>query len=381
VAGRFVSRKALPDFSLWPKLGRKRVPVGFDLETTARCNLNCRHCYINLPAGDRAAQRAELTASEIERVGAEAASLGAIWCLVTGGEPLVRADFFDVCLALRKKGLLVSVYTNATLVGREHADFFRKYPPRDIEVTVYGVTQQTYESVTRVPGSFAAFRKGLGLLIESGVRVRLKAMALRSNAHELPAIGDFCRARTKDYFRFDPFLHYRFDRDPVRNAGIESERLAPAEVVAIEREDRERRQAMERSCGQLIIPEPGRPDCRHLFACDAGGRNFVVGYDGRFRLCPSLYHPDCLYDLRRGSLAEAWHSFVPKVLGGTSDRPEFLARCARCPIINLCFWCPAHAYLETGKLDLPVDTFCQLAHARAEAFDKSRAGKDIDKRS
>ena len=48
-----------------------------------------------------------------------------------------------------------------------------------------------------------------------------------------------------------------------------------------------------------------------------------------------------------------------------SDRPEFLARCRACPIINLCLWCPAHAYLETGELDVPVDYFCEVAHARA----------------
>jgi len=381
VADRFVSRRVLPDFSLWAKLGKKRAPIGFDLETTARCNLNCRHCYINVPAGNRAAKWRELKAAEIERIGAEAVSLGAIWCLVTGGEPLLRPDFFDVYLALRKKGLLLSVYTNATLVGREHADFFRRYPPRDIEVTVYGVTARTYEGVTRVPGSFAAFVRGLDLLIDSGVKVRLKAMALRSNGHELPAIAEFCRARTKDYFRFDPFLHYRFDRDSARNAEIESERLTPAEIVTVEKEDRERRRAMEKSCGRLIVPEFRESDCRHLFLCDAGGRNFVVGYDGCFRLCSSLYHPDCLYDLRQGSLAGAWNDFVPEVLGRTSDRPEFLERCARCSIINLCFWCPAHAYLETGALDLPVDEFCQLAHARAEALKPGRAGKDIDKRS
>jgi radical SAM protein with 4Fe4S-binding SPASM domain len=371
VAERFVSRRVLPEFSLWGKLGQKRVPLGFDLEATARCNLNCRHCYINVSAGDRAAQRRELDAAEIGRIGAEAAPLGVIWCLITGGEPLLRKDFFDIYLALRKKGLLLSVYTNATLVGREHADFFKKHPPRDIEVTVYGVTQGTYERVTRVPGSFSAFMKGLDLLLGAGVKVRLKAMALHANLHELPAIAEFCRARTKDYFRFDPFLHYRFDRDAARNTEIESQRLTPAEVVALEQTDSERRRAMERSCGQFIVPEFAESDCRHVFRCDAGRRNFVVGYDGRFRPCTSLYHPGFFYDLRKGSLAEAWNAFVPEILSRTSDRREYLEKCARCPIINLCLWCPAHAYLEIGVLDAPVDKYCQLAHARAEALKRN----------
>ena len=245
MARTFVSRKALPEFPLWGKLGDKRAALSFDIEATARCNLNCRHCYINVPAGDRASKRREFDAAEVTRIGGEAAALGAVWCLITGGEPLLRKDFFDLYLALKKKGFLLSVFTNATLVGPEHVRFFKKYPPRDIEVTVYGVTKATYEGVTRVPGSFAAFTCGLDRLLESGVKVRLKAMALRSNAGELAAIAKFCRARTKDYFRFDPFLHYRFDRDARRNAEIEAERLSATEVVALERADRERSRVME----------------------------------------------------------------------------------------------------------------------------------------
>jgi len=367
---RFVSRKELPALPLWEKMGKRRTALSFDFEVTDRCNLNCRHCYINVPAGDRAAKRREVSTAEAGRIGAEAASLSVLWCLITGGEPLLRKDFFEVYLTLKRLGFLISVYTNATLVGPEHIRFFKKYPPRDIEVTVYGVTEKTYERVTRVPGSFAAFRRGLDLLLESGVKVRLKAMALRSNYHELPAIADFCRARTKDYFRFDPFLHYRFDRDPGRNKEIEAERLTAAEVVGLERTDSERFRALKTSCGRLIVPEFSKSDCRHLFRCDAGQRNFVVGSDGRFRLCASLYHPDLVFDLKKGSLAEAWTNFVPAVLARKTDRKDYLERCARCPIINLCLWCPAHAYLETGELDAPVDNFCQLAHSREKALNK-----------
>ncbi len=82
--------------------------------------------------------------------------------------------------------------------------------------------------------------KGLDLLLESGIKVRLKAMALRSNLHEIPEIARFCRERTKDYFRFDPFLHLRVDGDPARNEEIKSERLSPEEIVALENSDGEK---------------------------------------------------------------------------------------------------------------------------------------------
>jgi radical SAM protein with 4Fe4S-binding SPASM domain len=364
----FVSSIEIQDFPLWDKMKAKRDLFSFDLEITARCNNDCRHCYINLPAGDREAKAKEMTVDEIGDIADQAVELGAVWCLITGGEPLLRPDFADIYLLLKRKGLLVSVFTNAILVNEEHVALFERYPPRDIEVSVYGVTKETYETVTRRSGSFVRFMHGLDLLLDSGVKVRLKAMALRSNLHEMPQIARFCRERTKDYYRFDPFLHLRFDGDPVRNEEIKSERLSPEEIVALERSDPERFESLQKRCDKLIVPEFAQHTCNHLFHCGAGNGSFDVGYDGLFRLCSSLYHPECVYDLRTGRLSDAWHNFVPQVRDMRSNRKEFLETCRVCPLINLCMWCPAHAYLETGDLDGSVPYFCAVAHARAEAL-------------
>jgi radical SAM protein with 4Fe4S-binding SPASM domain len=363
-----VSSRSVADFSLWDRMKENRSILKFHLELTARCNNDCRHCYINLPAGDGEAQEREPGLEEIMKIADQATGMGALWCTITGGEPLLRNDFCDVYLGLKRKGLLVSVYTNATLIKEEHVALFKRYPPQDIEVTVYGVSRETYESVTRRSGSYDAFMRGLTLLLESGVKVRLKAMAVHSNIREMPQIADFCRARTRDYFRFDPHLQLRLDRDPARNDEIRSERLASQQIVALERADSERFHALEKACDKLINPEYCKVTCDHLFRCGTGVGSFVLGYDGNFRLCMSLYHPDCVYDLRRGSLIDAWQNFVPKVRDIRSERKEFLETCRTCPIINLCMWCPAHAYLETGEMDARVDYFCKVARARAEAL-------------
>jgi radical SAM protein with 4Fe4S-binding SPASM domain len=368
----FVNSKPLPEFPLWEKLKQDRRLVSFDLEITARCNNNCRHCYINLPADDKEAKSKELTSGQIKDIVDQAVSLGVLWCLITGGEPLLRKDFFDIYLYIKKKGLLVSVFTNAALITGEHLRFFQKYPPRDIEVTVYGATKKTYERVTRKDGSFDAFTAGLKLLLEGGIKVRFKAMALRSNVDELPEIADFCRARTKDYFRFDPFLHLRFDGDAARNRQIQLERLSPKEIVAIEKSDPERSAALENNCNTLINPEFSHISCDHLFHCGAGQGDFSVSYDGFFRLCSSLWHPDCIFDLKKGSVKDAFENFTLKVRDMRSNRKEFLARCRKCPIINLCMWCPAHSHLETGQLDTPVEYFCEVAKARADFLDSPK---------
>jgi radical SAM protein with 4Fe4S-binding SPASM domain len=193
-------------------------------------------------------------------------------------------------------------------------------------------------------------------------------MALRSNVHEMPEIARFCREKTKDYFRLDPFLHLRYDRNAIRNEGIRAARLSPQEIATIERANPERFEALQKSCGIQIAKDPSHPGCNHLFRCGAGNDSFNVSYNGLFRLCPSLWHPDCIYDLNRGNLQEAWQTFIPMVRDRTSEKREFPDKCRGCPIVNLCMMCPAHAHLETGTLDTPVEYFCRVAHARAELF-------------
>ncbi|MCU0606664.1 MAG: radical SAM protein [Candidatus Edwardsbacteria bacterium] len=351
----------LPDLPLWHRARETRVPLAFELELTARCDNNCRHCYINLPAADASARARELTAAEIDGLARQAAALGSLWCLVTGGEPLLRPDFEEVYLALKRRGLLVSVFTNACLVDDRIVRLFQHYPPRDLEVTVYGVSRATYEAVTRVPGSFGRFIAGLGRLEQAGIRPRLKAMALRSNLHELPRIAAFCRRHTRDYFRFDPQLHLRYDRDRSRNREIAAQRLSPAEVVAVERADRSRRRALQRNCERLL---PRGNGGRGLFFCRAGLDSFTIGWDGSFKLCGALTDPACTCDLRNGTLQEAWSTFAPTVRNKRPRDGRFKNACGACDLINLCLWCPAHAYLETGARDEPVDGFCEMATAR-----------------
>lgn len=359
----------LNEFALWKKMSKKQKIGTFTLELTARCNNDCGHCYINYPAGDSKVKAKELSFDEIDRITDELASLGALWCLITGGEPLLRPDFADIYMALKKKGFLISVFTNANLIRQEHIDLFKKYPPRDIEVSVYGVTKESYEGISRKPGSFATFERGLNMLLENNIKVRLKAMALRSNLHEMQNIADYCWEKTKDYFRFDYNLHLRFDRDPKRNDEIRAERISAKEAIMLEKMDSARldstKENYDRSDDKKFDSAPNN----YIFRCAIGNGKVVIGHDGFLRPCASLVHPDCIYDLRKGTVTDAWENFIPKIREMRSDREEFLEKCRICQWVGLCMWCPAHAYLEVGELDAQVDYFCKIAHARAAMFD------------
>jgi radical SAM protein with 4Fe4S-binding SPASM domain len=348
------------------------MPEVLRLEITARCPLDCRHCAINRPEGEKVSRKLELSAPEIGRLAGEAVELGATRAEITGGEPLLRQDFFEVYQAVRSRGLLVSVATSATLVGREHVRFFRKFPPVAVDVSVFGASRETYERVTRTRGSFEAFQRGLKRLLAGGVAVRLKVPALRSNKHEIAALTDFCRAWSKGAFEVAPYLDLRYDRDESRNVLIRAERLDAREIVRLERAGAENLGPVAPACP---LRRPGMPladgdssDRWRLFRCDAGGRDIMVGPFGALRPCRALHHPDFLIDLRRVSLRNAVERLFPEALAKETDRPELPDLCRSCSAGSFCLWCPAQSSLETGRLDAPVEGLCRMAAARAEGL-------------
>ena len=146
----------------------RRAPLSFDLEVTARCNNDCRHCYINLPAGDREARARELSLQEILKHRRGSRFHGGRVVPPHRGRTPAPGGLFRDLPGLEAPGA-AGLGVHQRLPGHPRArELFTKYPPRDLEVTVYGVTPETYERVTRRPGSFAAFRRGLDLLLQGG---------------------------------------------------------------------------------------------------------------------------------------------------------------------------------------------------------------------
>jgi len=132
----------------------KRIPITGSFELTFRCNLSCAHCYCNLPPNDQDTIEKELSTEEVFNILDQIAEAGCLWLLITGGEPLLRPDFFEVYTYAKKKGFIITLFTNGTLITPEIADYLVQWPPFKVEITLYGVTSETHESVTGIPGSF-----------------------------------------------------------------------------------------------------------------------------------------------------------------------------------------------------------------------------------
>ena len=234
----------------------RRLPLNGTIEVTRRCPLTCVHCYNNLPMGDTAARDRELTRDEHCRLLDELAEAGCLWLLYTGGEIFARRDFLDIYTYAKQKGFLITLFTNGTLITPRVADHLAAWRPFAIEITLYGRTRETYERLTGIPGSFDKCMRGIDLLLERGLPLALKTVAVSINKHEIWEMQRFADELGVE-FKFDSMMNPRIDcsQSPL------AVRLAPEECVAFDLEDPKRMDEWE-SFAETNFSRRIRPSAR-----------------------------------------------------------------------------------------------------------------------
>lgn len=340
-------------------LGDKRIPIGATIEVTRRCNNRCVHCYNNLPARDKAALSKELTTQEHCRILDQIAAAGGLWLLFTGGEIFLRDDFIDIYAYAKRKGFLVTLFTNATLITPDIADHLVKYKPFSIEVTLYGTSRDTYEKVTGVPGSFDRCMQGIHLLQERNLPLKLKTMVIEPNKDDLGEMKRYVEQELGLPFKFDALINPRCDSS-LRPLQV---RLSPAEVVELDLRDPARVTEWREFCERFKKRGRAGNPTDYLYRCGGGGRSFAIDPYGRMRMC--VLSSDRSYDVREGNFLEGWEQFLGKL---REKKATKATKCSNCSISSMCGNCPANAGLECGDPEEPVDFLCQVAHLRAYAF-------------
>ena len=362
-AGEYCEQKDLNQHTIFK---RKRPLLEYiDIELTERCNNNCIHCYINLPHHDPNAIRRELTTNEWKDILNQAADSGVLVVRFTGGEPLLREDFTELYLHARRLGMRVLLFTNGRRITPELAVLFSRIPPLEkIEVTVYGMCAETYDAVSRVPGSFDEFWRGVQCLLQCGVPFIVKGAFLPQNDIDRKRFEEW--AETIPWMESTPTYSMCFDlrgrRDsPQKNQRISRLRATPQERLSVLiRDETEYRKEMKTFCTRFMGSSGPL-----LFSCGAGDHVCIDAY-GMIQPCLLLRMPKVCYNVRKGSLREALTVFFPRIKKISTENPNYLNRCARCFIMGLCEQCPAKSWSEHGTLDTPVEYLCEIAHAQAE---------------
>jgi len=331
------------DTNIHKKLVRDRVPLAGNFELTFRCNMNCLHCYLSASRSQRHLKR-ELTLDQIFKVIDELAAAGVLFLLLTGGEPLCRQDFTHIYTYIKRKGILVGLFTNGTLINRNSAKLLAELPPVDVEISLYGATKKTYESITRVPGSFDRCMRGIHLLLEEGVNLKIKTIIVNENKHEIEQMKEFAKSLGIN-FRYDALIIpcLTGDKTPYDH------RLSPQEAVKYDFDS-----VSKRAFWKHLQTE-------YLYLCGAALTTFNIDPSGGLGACLMARSPS--YNLLTGSFMHGWETFLYREF--RQKKVDHETKCTDCRLVSICDRCPGWSSMEKGAPEAPIEYLCTLARLRA----------------
>ncbi len=337
------------------RASKERAPVVGAFDLTYRCNFRCVHCYCGHLVSCACSQAEELSTKQAADLLRQAADAGCLFMVLSGGEPLLRGDFLHLYEVAKRLGLLVTVFTNGSLISTRHADVFVDLPPQSVEVSVYGATEATYERVTGVRGSYQRARQGIETLLERGVPVAMKTMVLRDSVHEVLQIEAWAKELGVS-FRMDPVVTPRLDGDP----GPLAQRVNPEIAVAVEMDSAERRDKVAAFVeNQLARGASETLASDRIFRCGAGRASFHLDPQGKIRPC--LMGRSIVNNTSEMGFTEAWRATAKAVDEATW---EGVGGCAECPDIFLCGYCPGMFELEQASPARPPEYVCRLGECR-----------------
>lgn len=313
-----------------------------------------RLCYVRLSRAEMERQGRLRTAEEWLAVARQMRDAGTLFLLLTGGEPLLYPEFKQMYLALRGMGFLLTINTNGTLIDEDWAAFFGQHKPRRVNITLYGADGQAYERLCHYPGGFERTTRGVRLLREQGVEVKLSVSLTPPNREELDrlfAVGG----------ELDVPVHvdtYMMPAERERSLPFDRQaRLSPEQAA----QGRVRSfllsmgpQSFLKFAAQhlLLTRQMPPPQLPNKMTCLAGSCSFTINWQGQMRPCVVMTHPAA--DVFALGFAEAW-----KRIRAEADKIVLSETCAACPLRALCRTCAAGALLETGRYDGVPEYMCR----------------------
>ena len=354
-------------------------PINGSLELLPLCNMNCDMCYIRLSRTEMEQTGRMHTADEWIRLGEEMAQSGVLFLLLTGGEPLMFPDFRRLYLELRRRGMILTVNTNGTLLDEEWAEFIGENKPRRINITLYGADDEAYRKLCHYPGGFEKALNAIRLLRERGVDVKINGSVTKENYKDMAAI-----------YRIGQELDVPIHIDTYMLPGIhesdksfdEQSRLNPEDAAAAEIEVMKNEMGQEffqqYACAILSRLEEEDAVYPAGVSCMAGNCSFTVNWQGELRPCVSLSEP--AVRVFETGFEAAWRKIVEE-----TGKIRLNAKCSTCHVRHLCRTCAASALLETGDYGGVPDYMCRYAEESLKILrnewekiqEKNENGQDI----
>lgn len=343
--------------------GDIRAPFTAGFELTAKCNLNCVHCYAKC---DRVHK--DFTTEEFKHLFDQLIERGLLEVYFTGGEIFTRPDFDELYIYAKKKGIILVLLSNITLLDQHRVDLFKEYPVENISTTMYGYSEETYERVTGVKGSYNMFMKALELIRKNNLPFELKFVTLNENKEDLYKVREFGKSLGVEMV-VSTGIH------PESNGEMEpmDSRLTPEKAFEFDWKDPARRAFWRDVAKQLLSGELGLIPARakerfsegYLYPCSIAHQHVFITSDLHMQGCVRASFKR--YDLRKGSFDDGW-AFLQREFLDKKASPDF--RCMHCKDIRFCEQCTANFAQVSGDEETPDDFYCKIARLRHQMVDK-----------
>ena len=327
-------------------------------EITKRCNLRCAHCRAVPQAS---ASPEELSLAEGLRLLDGIRECGAPLVVLTGGEPLLRRDLFDLARHGRERGLPMALATNGTLVTSGIATQIANAGFMRVAISLDGPEAETHDTFRRVSGAFDRAVDGFTRLKELGISMQVNTTVTVHNRSRLEEIRELVRKLGADAWHlfllvpvgcgleiassaqltardYEEVLYWIDDLAQRETMEVRATCAPHAQRVRLER---------QRLQGQpLVIPETRR-------GCLAGTGICFISHRGE--VFPCGYLPVKAGDARQESFASIWESAA--IFAELRDPNRLEGKCGACEYRTICGGCRARAFGQTGRY-LGEEPFC-----------------------
>lgn len=337
------------------KCREENIPRHGTFELTPMCNLNCKMCYVHLDQGNDREKNLITTERWIEIID-EARKAGMLEATLTGGECLTHPGFKRIYLNLYDHGIQTTILSNGLLMDEHRTEFLRRHPPRAIQITLYGSSEDAYEAVTghRV---YQQVKGNIERLRDAGLPVMI---SMTPNAYSIDEPEDMIQSAEEFGIRNEINFAILTPRKETGRAKAEASEKMMLALYRARKEYREIRITPPEPCD---LPKPNR-DCGEHSAkglrCGAGRSGFAILHDGRMSACTGLGNAAAV-PMKKGFQA-AWKDLNEKMM--RYPRPM---ECDQCAYRKVCLPCAAiHLDAPVGHCDIRI---CQrIQHMAAEGL-------------
>lgn len=351
-------KKTEPNVStyLHAKGAKLGLPIGGIFELTARCNFKCPMCYVHMSEEQVKQSGRELTAKEWIEIARHAKEQGTMFILLTGGEPFIRKDFFEIYDAMRAMGLMISINSNGSMLDGEIRERLLENPPFRINISLYGGSNDTYCKMCGQP-AFDKVVENIRALKTAGVDVSINLSITPYNREDIEKIykvSQELNVPIKGSSYMYPAIRVNDGQYGCGNR-LSAEEAAQCAVkwdLLRFTSEEFRLRAINMKQFAAVEEKDCVADLEEGVKCRAGSTSFWMTWDGKMRPCGMMPWPTA-YPMEVGFEA-AWEKIRKEV-----RKLHTPSKCISCVNRKLCFVCAAVCVTETGAFDQVPEYVCR----------------------